>query len=253
LVPLSIGAMLIGQVYAGGATSGANYNPAVSVALLLRTYLAGSGPACKRVKDTFSPHRCAAYVAVQILGALLAGIIARIVVDLDVTRIIGYPYPGRSNDNVIGALWAELCATFALVYVFLHSVTSSKTSGNGFFGIAIGSTLAAMVVAVGPLSGGALNLAVGLLGIISGTEGELGHVWIYWFACPLGGLLAALAFWLQCHSKFTGAEDGSQESQNCLHAKPDDGRKQFHIYHLCNGGAASDTGKSAWGNGAGVP
>ena len=36
------------------------------------------------------------------------------------------------------------------VYVVLHSATSAATAGNGFFGLAIGLTVAAMAVAVGP-------------------------------------------------------------------------------------------------------
>merc|ERR1719375_419193 len=101
LVPLSIGAMLMGQVYAGGATSGANYNPAVSLGLLVRMQLAGNSPACQRIKESFPPHRCGAYVVVQCFGALFAGLFARYAVagsdfgdPWPAMKIIGHPYPG---------------------------------------------------------------------------------------------------------------------------------------------------------------
>jgi len=179
LAPLSIGSMLMGQVYAGGAASGANYNPAVTLAVLVRK--------AEGIKDAFI------YVLVQCIGALMAGGVARAVI-----TDIGHPAPLNSaiiNDG--RAFWAECFGTFFLCYVVLQTATNSLVAGNSFFGLAIGYTVTAMAIAVGPLSGGAFNPAVSLLGIACCMNEELtvnDRLWIYWVAPPVGALIAGLLF-----------------------------------------------------------
>jgi transposase len=52
------------------------------------------------------------------------------------------------------ALLAEFLFTFALVYVVLNAATAEGTSGNSFYGLAIGFTVVAGAFAVGGVSGG---------------------------------------------------------------------------------------------------
>jgi Histidine kinase-, DNA gyrase B-, and HSP90-like ATPase/Major intrinsic protein len=59
---------------------------------------------------------------------------------------------------------AELVGTFALSYVMLNVATSKDQPGNGFFGLAIGFTVAAGAFAVGGISGGVFNPQVALGG-----------------------------------------------------------------------------------------
>ena len=175
LAPLSIGSMLMAQVYAGGSTSGANYNPAVTLAVLIRK-AAGVAEAV-------------GYVLVQCVAALIGGGVARAVV-----TDIGHPVPFDSlviNDG--RAFWAECVATFFLCYVVLQAATNSLVAGNSFFGLAIGYTVAAMAVTVGPISGGAFNPAVGLLGLVA--KGSVSsRLWIYWVGPPVGATLAGGLF-----------------------------------------------------------
>ena len=60
------------------------------------------------------------------------------------------------------ALLAEFLFTFALVYVVLNAATAEGTSGNSFYGLAIGMTVMTGAFAVGDISGGAFNPAVAL-------------------------------------------------------------------------------------------
>ena len=80
----------------------------------------------------------------------------------------------------------------------LQSATATATAGNSFFGLAIGFTVTAMAVAIGPLSGGALNPAVGLLHFAASVRGQYGSwaatIFVYCLACPAGGALAALCY-----------------------------------------------------------
>jgi aquaporin Z len=72
---------------------------------------------------------------------------------------------------------------------------------NSYFGIAIGFTVQAMAYAVGGISGGAFNPAVGLLQIINSGQVEgfkmVSKIWIFWVAPYVGGVCSALFFHLQ--------------------------------------------------------
>ena len=83
---------------------------------------------------------------------------------------------------------ASVFATFFLCFVVLQVATNSLVAGNNFFGLAIGFTVTAMAVAVGPVSGGAFNPAIDLLGLALG-----GKHYIYWSAPFIGAILAGCA------------------------------------------------------------
>lgn len=67
LAPLAIGGALMVMVYAGGHVSGAHYNPAVTVAVLIRRRIA--------------PIAAAGYVAAQLAGAALAALAVNWMID----------------------------------------------------------------------------------------------------------------------------------------------------------------------------
>jgi len=77
--------------------------------------------------------------------------------------------------------------------VVLNTATAKGTSGNSFYGFAIGFTVLTGAYAVGGISGGAFNPAVALglclMGIVS-----WGSLWIYLVACSAGGIVAAAAY-----------------------------------------------------------
>ena len=169
----AIGVVLMVMVFAGGHLSGAHYNPAVTLAVLIR--------------GKVSRYDAGIYMIVQVLAALVAALIAKWyvggmgVVTLDLT--------GR----VFKAFVSELLGTFALAYVVLNVATSKGTTGNSFYGLAIGLTVFAMAATFGSFSGGAFNPAVAIgATVIKAFAWE--NIWIYLVACFGGGLLAALVF-----------------------------------------------------------
>ncbi len=90
--------------------------------------------------------------------------------------------------------------TFALVLVILNVATAKATEGNHYFGLAIGFTIMAGAFAVGGISGGAFNPAVGTGPIIFQAlfgGGSLSDLWLYWAGPLLGSVLAVVAFMLQ--------------------------------------------------------
>lgn len=172
IAPLAIGAALMVMVYAGGHISGGHYNPAVTLGIVIRGKLKAS--------DILP------YFLAQILGAALAAILTLkfLRAGIAVTPIAPKLAP---------ALLAEFLFTFALVYVVLNAATAEGTSGNSFYGLAIGLTVMTGAFAVGDISGGALNPAVAIgisiLGISSWS-----NLWIYFAANFLAGAAAAIVF-----------------------------------------------------------
>jgi aquaporin Z len=88
---------------------------------------------------------------------------------------------------------AEFLFTFALAYVVLNTATAKATSGNSYFGLAIGFTVLAGAFAVGDVSGGAFNPAVAVGASIMGLL-PWSNIWLYVVADLLGGATAALVF-----------------------------------------------------------
>ena len=171
IAPLAIGAILMVMVYAGGHVSGAHYNPAVTLGVFMR----GKCPASDVVP----------YMAAQIAGAIAAAAVVMFVKSGEQVA----PFSAK----VAPALVAELLYTFALVYVVLNVATARATSGNSYFGLAIGFTVLAGAFAVGHISGGAFNPAVAVGASVMGLL-PWANIWLYLVADFLGGVLAALAF-----------------------------------------------------------
>jgi aquaporin Z len=143
--PLAIGAILMVMIYAGGHASGAHYNPAVSLGVLLR----GRLPASELVW----------YWGAQLLGAVAAAAI--------IATQRGFA-PTPLEARLVAAFAAELMFTFGLVYVVLNTATARATAGNSYFGLAIGFTVVAGAFAVGNVSGAAFNPAVAVGAMIMG-------------------------------------------------------------------------------------
>lgn len=181
MAPLAIGSSLMIMVYMGGHVSGAHYNPAVSLALLLRGKLESVG-------------EFVGYVASQIAGAIVAAL-ATYVITGQALKVA----PADSA-STIGALLIEILFTFALALVVLNVAASAKTKGNSFYGLAIGFTIVVGAFAGGPISGGAFNPAVGTGPILVDAMvggGSLAHLWLYLVGPFLGGALAAGVFGIQ--------------------------------------------------------
>jgi len=186
LTALAIGSILMCQVYAGGAHSGAAYNPAVTLAVFIQGGL-----------DAMT---AGIYVAIQLVAGLVAGGVASFLLQA-IDKTPGYPGLHKNQEGVqdateIQGLIAEFVATFFLCTVVLNTACSNDDSqGKSYFGFAIGMTVTAMAYSVGGISGGALNPAVAMLGAY-GAE----LWWGYFLACPLGAVAAAL-LWRVQHSE----------------------------------------------------
>jgi aquaporin Z len=178
--PLAIGASLMIMVYMGGHISGGHYNPAVSLAAMLRGALPSS---------QYFP-----YVISQIAGALVAAIMVS-----TITGKTFAPMPGPEA-TTLGALLIEVLFTFALALVVLNVAVAKKTQGNSYYGLAIGFTVVVAAFAGGGISGGAFNPAVGIgptiMNALTGG-GSWNALWLYIVGPLAGGAMAASVFGIQ--------------------------------------------------------
>jgi aquaporin Z len=169
--PIAIGATLMVMIFAGGHISGAHYNPAVTLGVLVRGRCSASDAV------GYIIAQCAgAFVAALVVGIFKAGVPVT-PAELDITK----------------ALLAEFLFTFALVYVVLNVATAKGTANNSFYGLAIGSTVMAGAFAVGGISGGAFNPAVAI-GITLMGLSTMANIWVFLVANFAAGIAAAVVF-----------------------------------------------------------
>jgi aquaporin Z len=172
LAPVAIGSALMVMIFAGGHISGGHFNPAVTLAVTLR------GKA--------EPKDLIPYWVAQFAAGLVAALL--------VTALFkGIKPEAPALHGTVPSLIVEFLFTFALAWVVLNTATAKGTSGNSFYGLAIGFTVLTGAVAVGGISGGAFNPAVGLGVFTMGLE-KIQQLGVYVVADLAGGAVAALAF-----------------------------------------------------------
>mmetsp|Transcript_82418 Transcript_82418/g.249961 ORF Transcript_82418/g.249961 Transcript_82418/m.249961 type:complete len:456 (-) Transcript_82418:123-1490(-) len=174
---VSIGCSLMVSIYALGGVSGANFNPAVSVAL----GLAG------KMEEGW--NQVAAYSVVQILAGCVASFSYSLLFQdtFNIGPTVGFDW--------WQAMLCELLYTFVLCFVVLNSAASKKIGGkNQFYGLAIGWVIVAGAYGPGAVSGGCFNPAVAIgIDAISAGKG-FGWCILYTAFELLGAALAVGLF-----------------------------------------------------------
>lgn len=183
--------------------SGAQFNPAVSVALWLTGRQKGS------VTAAYAATQCAASAAAVGLLALLAGDLGGMMPALEGTRhgaTLGSLALGTGGMRAswLAVLVLELLMTFALMFVILTTIVDRRSVRLG--GLWVGGTVAACVLAFGPLTGASLNPAR------SFGPALFGHWqmhWVYW-AGPIAGAVLAGAVHKVCWVRQPAGEPAAE-------------------------------------------
>lgn len=175
--PIAVGFGLMVLVYCGAHISGAHYNPAVTLAML--------------VQKEISPLDSVKYFLSQTLGSTLAALsICLINTNMQVQPVLG--------DSIYPIFFSEIIFTFLLVFVILNVATHPNLKGNSFYGLAIGLTVMAGIFSVGPISGAVFNPAVSLgpsiIDIVTGNGISHYFLWYYIVFPLIGSILAVLSF-----------------------------------------------------------
>lgn len=181
LAPIAVGSMLAAITYIGYPISGAHYNPATTLAMLIRGRVGG--------KDSLL------YILFQIAGSFAAAYFYFSIWG----RNISNPRPNMEI-NMLKPFAVEMLLTFILILVILFVTTSKKFEGNTFYGIAIGITMIGISTAGAFISGSAFNPAVALGTIMTdvffGTcKCNAGaYIWVYLTAPFVGAAIASFTF-----------------------------------------------------------
>jgi len=148
----SIACSLMSMIYALGDVSGAHFNPAVTLAILV----SGRCP-------ELTPAKAVKYMGAQIVGGMAAALTYS-----SIYNGASFKLGPGAGFTYAGVAVAEFVFTFLLCFVVLSvAVSSGATKNPTMFGLAIGSCLTCGVNAIGAVSGGALNPAVSV-GIATG-------------------------------------------------------------------------------------
>jgi aquaporin TIP len=170
---LAHGLIITVMVAALAQHSGAHFNPAVTFGFLITRRM--------------TPAKAGLYVASQLAGALAAsGLVSLMYGPEAVTN--GTPAPGHLI-SAGAVILSEAVATFFLVLVIFGTAVDDRAP-RSTFPFAIGLVIAADILAIGPLTGAAMNPARVLGPAVVGWFWT-GH-WMYWVGPLLGGGLAAL-------------------------------------------------------------
>jgi MIP family channel proteins len=164
--------VVIAITYATAYRSGAQINPAVTIALLVTGKI--------RAKEA------ALYIACQILGAVLGAAVVYSMFGGVMAASLTLP----ADNNVIRALILETIMTLTAVYVILTTLHNIKNKIAYAVGLlAIGFAFGFNVILGGNVSGASMNPArsFGPALIVWNFD----YQWIYWVAPILGGLIAS--------------------------------------------------------------
>ena len=166
-------------VTALGHVSGAHFNPAVTLGVLITRRISG--------------RTALAYWASQFLGGVVAAACLRAVFDdrIGDALNLGAPALGPAT-NVGEGFLLEIIMTFALVFVVFATAIDPRGAFKYVGGFAIGLTISFDIILGGPLTGAAMNpqRAFGPQ-LLSWTWSD---GWIYYVAPAIGGVLAALTY-----------------------------------------------------------
>lgn len=170
-VAITWGLIVMAMIYAFGETSGAHFNPAVTIAFAYA--------------KKFAWKQVPKYIIAQILGAFAASLILWFL--FPTSEFLGATIP---TVDVWRAFVLELLLTFFLMVVIINVSTGSKEIGV-IAGIAIGSVVLLEAMFAGPITNASMNPARSLAPNI--VAGKIANLWLYILAPIFGALLAVVS------------------------------------------------------------
>ncbi len=190
LIALVHGFALFLLVRSLGAASGANFNPAVTVALLY--------------KRKISAVDACAYVVLQCLGAILAALFAGAIMG-DAAEAVNYAGPAVTEGAFAdGSPWLGLLAEGTGGFVLMWAIMATAVDPRGnrdWAPYVIGLSLALGVLVLAPVTGAAINPARAFGPLLVGDFGSFGDFLITYVAGPILGALAAAVLFTEIVAK----------------------------------------------------
>jgi aquaporin Z len=185
-VALAHGVILSVMVTAAMPTSGGHLNPAVTIGFL--------------ITGKIKPVAAIGYIVIQLLGGIVAALTVYVIFGGGEigAAIVKAGTPDVDQHCGSGAaLLCEIIATFFLTFVIWGSAADPRARNVG--GFAIGLTIAADILAVGPITGASMNPQRSFGPTLIGSMAQGGAAlwanhWIYWVGPIIGACAAALVY-----------------------------------------------------------
>lgn len=183
-IALVFGLTVMVGIYTLGKISGAHFNPAVTIGLL--------------VTKNIDPTSSIVYIIAQVIGACLGSVALFLCLGDPAVAVggLGATAPGLGV-SYTQALIAEFLGTFILMMVIMGVAVDEKAE-PGFAGISIGMTVAAVIAVLGAFTGASINPARTfgpyLMDMMLGGQNLWGYFPIYLVGPILGAICAALIY-----------------------------------------------------------
>lgn len=183
-VSLAFGLTVLTGAYSLGPVSGGHFNPAVSLGL----WAGGRFPA----------SRLLPYIAVQVLGAIVAAAVLYCIAtgkagaDIGGFAANGYGEHSPGKYSLTAALVTEVVMTFMFLIVILGATHSRAPVG--FAGVAIGFALTLIHLISIPVTNTSVNPARSTGPALFVGGWALYQLWLFWVAPIAGALLAGWVY-----------------------------------------------------------
>jgi MIP family channel proteins len=187
----SVGSGLVGVALATGF--------AFAAAVMAVTPLSGGGvnpvlTGAFWVAGRLSTRRAAIYVAAEVLGGVVAGLVLRLAVPQATWQPAGLGAPLLAEGVGAGrGVLVEAVLAFVLTIVAFALVVDERSRSAAHAGLALGMMVTAATLVAWPLTGAALNPARAIGPEMAG--GVWNDWWIYWLGPAAGGIVGAVAYW----------------------------------------------------------
>jgi aquaporin NIP len=170
-IAITWGLIVMAMIYAFGETSGAHFNPAVTIAFAFA--------------KKFAWKEVPKYIIAQIVGAFAASLVLWFL--FPTSETLGATIP---TVDVWRAFVLELLLTFFLMVVIINVSTGSKEMGI-IAGIAIGGVVLLEAMFAGPITNASMNPARSIAPNI--VSGNIEGLWLYILAPIIGAILAVVS------------------------------------------------------------
>lgn len=178
-IALAHGCVLAVMISALGHISGGHFNPAVTAGALVGG----------KIKGPMAGY----YVAAQLIGAVVAGFMLRMVFPEVTWQPVNLGTPGLAPGVSVGTgILVELVLTFFLVLVVYGTAIDDRGTWKAIGGFGIGFTVLCDILMGGPLTGASMNPAR-TFGPALAAGYWANHI-VYWIGPLAGGALAGLVY-----------------------------------------------------------
>ncbi len=185
-VAIAFGLTVLVMAFAVGPISGAHFNPAVTIGLV--------------VGKRFESKDALYYIVAQVGGAIFAGAVLYVIASgldgFDASE--GFAANGYGDHSPAGySLMAGLVCEIVMTAIFLVVImgATSKKASTSFAPIAIGLALTLIHLVSIPVTNTSVNPARSTgVALFVGEGWAVGQLWLFWIAPIIGGAVGALVW-----------------------------------------------------------